>query len=149
MSTAQGNIADIVCDYGDFGLTVEVTMASGARQYEMEGEPVTRHLAKLKKDSDKNAYCLFVAPKINEACISHFYMLHKTNIKFYGGKSVIVPVELTTFEKMLEDSYKADYIPNPKHVENLFKYSQDIANNSVDEQEWYSKVTEKALNWLA
>lgn len=36
-----------------------------------------------------------------------------------------------------------------KHVENLFKYSQDIANNSVDEQEWYSKVTEKALNWLA
>lgn len=149
MSTAQGNIADIVCDYGDFGLTVEVTMASGARQYEMEGEPVTRHLAKLKKDSDKNAYCLFVAPKINEACISHFYMLHKTNIKFYGGKSVIVPVELSTFEKMLEDSYKADYIPNPKHVENLFKYSQDIANNSVDEQEWYSKVTEKALNWLA
>ena len=26
MSTAAGNIADIVCDYGDFGLAVEVTM---------------------------------------------------------------------------------------------------------------------------
>lgn len=45
MSTAQGNMADIVCDYGDFGLTVEVTMQSGQRQYETEGEPVTRHLA--------------------------------------------------------------------------------------------------------
>lgn len=31
MSTAQGNMADIVCDYGDFGLTVEVTMQSGQR----------------------------------------------------------------------------------------------------------------------
>lgn len=45
MSTAQGNMADIICDYGDFGLTVEVTMQGGQRQYETEGEPVTRHLA--------------------------------------------------------------------------------------------------------
>jgi hypothetical protein len=44
MSTAQGNMADIVCDYEDFGLTVEVTMQGGQRQYETEGEPVTRHL---------------------------------------------------------------------------------------------------------
>lgn len=34
MSTAQGNMADIVCDYEDFGLTVEVTMQSGQKQYE-------------------------------------------------------------------------------------------------------------------
>ncbi len=47
MSTAQGNMADIVCDYGDFGLTVEVTMQSGQRQYETEGEPVTRHLCQI------------------------------------------------------------------------------------------------------
>ena len=41
MSTAQGNIADIICDYTDFGLTVEVTMQSGQKQYEMEGESVS------------------------------------------------------------------------------------------------------------
>jgi YD repeat-containing protein len=35
MSTAQGNMADIVCDYSDFGLTVEVTMQMGQRQYEI------------------------------------------------------------------------------------------------------------------
>lgn len=29
LSTAQGNMADIVCDYGDYILIVEVTMASG------------------------------------------------------------------------------------------------------------------------
>lgn len=35
MSTAQGNVADIVCDYGSFGVAVEVTMTSGQRQYEL------------------------------------------------------------------------------------------------------------------
>lgn len=40
MATASGNTADIICDYGNFSLTVEVTMQSGQRQYEMEGEPV-------------------------------------------------------------------------------------------------------------
>ncbi|MFV0390409.1 MAG: AlwI family type II restriction endonuclease [Paludibacteraceae bacterium] len=77
MSTAQGNMVDIVCDYDDFGLTVEVTMQSGQRQYETEGEPVTRHLAKLKRETNKPAYSLFIAPKINEACIAHFYVLTK------------------------------------------------------------------------
>ncbi len=148
MSTAQGNMADIICDYGEFGVTVEVTMQSGARQYEMEGEPVTRHLAKYKKETGKDAYCLFIAPNINEACISHFYMLHLTDIKYYGGKSVIVPIELATFEKMLEDSYKADYTPNPSQVKSLFEYSRDIALAAEDEEDWYSKITEKALNWL-
>jgi hypothetical protein len=85
MSAAQGNMADIICDYGDFGLTVEVTMQSGQRQYETEGEPVTRHLAKLKKEINKPAYCLFVAPNINDACIAYFYALHKMNISYYGG----------------------------------------------------------------
>ena len=148
MSTAQGKMADIVCDYGKFSVTVEVTMSSGARQYEMEGEPVTRHLAKLKKESNKNAYCLFIAPTIHEACISHFYMLHKTNIKFYGGISIIVPIELKTFEKMLEDSYHVEHTPTPEDIERLFKYSIKIASNAMDEQEWYTKITEKALHWL-
>ena len=112
MSTAQGNMADIACDYGGFGVTVEVTMASGQKQYEMEGESVCRHLAKLKKESGKEAYCLFVAPTINEACVAHFYGLYHLNISYYGGKSVIVPLPLHVFRKMLEDSFRAEYTPD-------------------------------------
>ena len=148
MSTAQGNMADIVCDYETFGLTVEVTMASGQKQYEMEGEPVSRHLAKFKKETGKEAYCLFVAPTINEACIAHFYGLHNLNISYYGGKSVIVPLPLNVFKKMLEDSFKASYIPNPEQVKSFFEYSRTVASTSHSEQEWYNKVVEKALNWL-
>ena len=121
MSTAQGNMANIVCDYENFGLTVEVTMASGQKQYEMEGEPVSRHLAKYKKETEKEAYCLFVAPTINEACIAHFYGLHNLNISYYDGKSVIVPLPLKVVKKMLEDSFKASYTPNPEQVRYFFE----------------------------
>jgi len=148
MSTAQGNMADIVCDYGDFGLTVEVTMQSGQRQYETEGEPVTRHLAKFKKETEKPSFCLFIAPKINEACIAHFYALHKMNIHYYGGISTIVPLPLSIFIKMLEDSYNSNYVPEPKQVLRLFQRSNELANSTVNEVDWYNGIKKEALNWL-
>ncbi|MGF1534761.1 MAG: AlwI family type II restriction endonuclease [Bernardetiaceae bacterium] len=148
MSTAQGNMADIVCDYDDFGLTVEVTMQGGQRQYETEGEPVTRHLANLKRETNKPAYCLFIAPNINEACIAHFYALHKMNISYYGGKSTIVPLPLRVFLKMLEDSHKASYLPEPRHVQRFFARSNELAIFTDNEKDWYNGMIQEALNWL-
>lgn len=149
MATAAGNTADIVCDYGKFSLTVEVTMQSGQRQYEMEGEPVSRHLAKVKKEQGKAAYCFFIAPTINESCIAHFYTLHLTNIAFYGGRSVIIPLELSVFEKMVEQSGRAPYTPTPDQVQRLCEYSLLVAESAKDENEWYQAVRNRALNWLA
>ena len=148
LSTAQGNTADIVCDYGDYMLSVEVTMASGQKQYEMESEPVSRHLGKIKKACGKPCYCLFVAPTINEACIAHFYALHNMNISYYGGKSVIIPLPLNIFQKMLEDSYKASYTPNPSQVRRFFEHSEELAKKCDNENTWYKHITEQALNWL-
>lgn len=148
MSTAQGNMADIVCDYGDFGLTVEVTMQSGQRQYETEGEPVTRHLAKYKRETEKPAYCLFIAPNINDACKAHFYALHKMNIQYYGGTSTIVPLPLSIFIKMVQDSHNANYVPEPRHVQRFFERSNELAKSTDNEVDWYNGITEKALNWL-
>ena len=68
MSTAQGNMADIFCDYEEYGLTVEVTTAGGQKQYEMESEPVSRHLAKYiiyqttEDDADDT-----IVPRFNSA----------------------------------------------------------------------------------
>ena len=148
MSTAQGNMADIVCDYEDFGLTVEVTMQSGQKQYETEGEPVTRHLAKFKRETEKPAYCLFIAPNINDSCKAHFFALHKMNIQFYGGTSTIVPLPLSVFRKMVEDSYNANYVPEPRHVQRFFERSNELANSTDNEVDWYNGITQEALNWL-
>lgn len=148
MSTAQGNMADIVCDYGDFGLTVEVTMQGGQRQYETEGEPVSRHLAKYKRETEKPAYCLFIAPNINDACKAHFYLLHKQNITFYGGTSTIVPLPLSVFIKMVQDSHNTNYVPEPRHVQRFFERSNELANSTDNEVDWYNGITQEALNWL-
>lgn len=149
LSTAAGNMADVICDYEDFKLSVEVTMATGQKQYDMEGEPVSRHLGKLKKTTEKPCYCLFVAPSINEACVAHFFALHKMNISYYGGKSVIIPLPLDVFRKMVDDSYRASYIPKSSQLKRIFEYSASIASNCDSETEWHEKIQQTAMNWLA
>lgn len=148
LSTASGNMADIVCDYGDFNVIVEVTMASGQKQYEMESEPVSRHLGKIKTSSGKPSFCLFIAPTINEASIAHFYGLSHVSISYYGGKSNIIPLPLGIFQKMVEDSYKADYVPSLNHVRELFEKSEVIAEKSIDERDWYQQILNVATDWL-
>ena len=148
MSTAQGNMADIVCDYGTFGLTVEVTLQSGKKQYETEGEPVLRHLGKFKSESGKPSYCLFIAPKINTSVVAYFYSLHKINLIEYGGKSTIIPLPLSVFTKMVQDSHNANYVPEPRHVQRFFERSNELANSTDNEVDWYNGITQEALNWL-
>lgn len=148
LSTAQGNMADIICDYNSFGLIVEVTMASGQKQYEMEGEPVMRHLGKFRSTTKKPAYCFFIAPKINENCMMYFWSLYRIPLPMYGGTCSIIPLSLDVFRKMVQDSFKASYTPKPSQVERLCKRSEEIALSVQDPKNWYDKITEEALNWL-
>lgn len=148
VSTAIGNTADILCEYDDFDLIVEVTLQSGQKQYDNEGEPVARHLGKAKALSGKETFCLFVAPKVSPATIAYFYSLHLANIGHYGGKAVIVPMELQVFRKLLEDSKKVDYVPWPDQVKGIFEFSRGYALQASSEEDWYRKVTDYALHWL-
>lgn len=148
LSTAPGNNADIICDYGDFTVTVEVTLMSGNKQYDAEGEPVARHLGDIKARTGKPAYCLFVAPTINESTISHFYMLHQTKVKHYGGKSVVIPLTLDRFMGMLTQSKNCGYIPSPDKVRAFCEYSMSAASSAEDEEMWYDAISKRADNWL-
>lgn len=148
LSTALGNMSDIICDYGDFDLTVEVTTQTGQRQYESEGEPVMRHLGKQRMATGKETFCLFIAPQINPTTIAYFYGLHRINLKQYGGKMTIIPLDYGIFEKMLDDSFKASYTPLPAQIKSIFSFSNEVANRTDDEEEWYDAVKQKALNWL-
>lgn len=147
-STAPGNRPDIECNYGDFRVNVEVTMSSGQKQYETEGEPVARHLGKIKRSCGLPCYCLFIAPTINEASLSHFYMLHRTNISYYGGKSSIVPLPVSVLRKMLEDARQFGYVPQPQHVRDFFEKAKQLAEKADDEQQWFTKVQDLAIHWL-
>jgi hypothetical protein len=147
MSTAQGNMPDIECDYGEFVLSVEVTLQSGQRQYESEGEPVSRHYGQLKKRTGKEAYCLFIAPTINRATLAHFYGLNKIDISYYGGKSNIIPLNLEQFMKIIDNSYNYKNCPAPNDVHILLKSMTGTINIAKDENDWYENICEIINTW--
>lgn len=148
LSTAQGNMPDIECDYDDFVLSVEVTMQQGQRQYETEGEPVARHYGKMKQRTGKDAYCLFIAPKINSATLAHFYALNQMNISYYGGKSKIVPLELEQFMKLVDTSYNHSSQPVPRDIRNFLDAAVSKVKVVENENGWYEQIQQCVSQWL-
>jgi ribosomal protein L23 len=153
LSTAGGNMPDIECDYDDFVLSVEVTMQSGQRQYETEGEPVARHYGQMKSRTGKNAYCLFIAPTINPAALSHFYALNQINIGYYGGKAQIIPLELDQFMRLVDTAYNYQNDqrkrPNPHDVQHFLNSAIEQVANSTNETEWSERIRDCIDQWLA
>jgi hypothetical protein len=148
LSTAAGNMPDIECDYKDFVLSVEVTMQQGQRQYESEGEPVARHFGQLKKRTGKDAYCLFIAPTINKACLAHFFGLNKIGISYYGGKTKIIPLELDQFMKLVENSYSYSTTPNPQNIRQFLDEVMQQEETATDENDWNDKIQACVSKWL-
>lgn len=52
------------------------------------------------------------------------------------------------FINMVEQSYKADYVPDSVQIKELFEYSLEQAKSARDENEWYARIKDKVLNWL-
>ena len=149
LSTAAGNMPDIECDYDEFSLSVEVTMQSGQRQYEAEGEPVARHYGQLKKRTGKDTYCLFIAPIINPATLAHFYGLNHLSISLYGGKSKIIPLELDQFMQLVENSYNYKTQPVPADIRRFLDYAIKLCEKSKDENHWRCGIQACVDKWLA
>lgn len=149
LSTAAGNLPDITCEYQDFNMTVEVTLSTGQKQYEMEGEPVARHLSKFKQQSNKETYCLFIAGKLNDATLAHFYYLHKVPISYYGGTSKIIPLSLEDYRNFLETAKTAKVKPNSNQIKAFMENLSKKAEKTTDEKQWYKEIKEYCKNWIA
>lgn len=67
VGTAAGGGADVIGEYSDSVLVVEVTLTENSRQEAAEGEPVRRHVAEVLEafDGVKPVYGLFVARRID------------------------------------------------------------------------------------
>lgn len=148
LSTAAGNMPDIECDYRDYALSVEVTMQSGQKQYESEGEPVARHLGYLKKGCGKETYCLFIAPTINSATLAHFYGLNHIPIALYGGKTKIIPLDLDQFMRLVENSYNYTTQPKPVDVRKFLDSVIEQGDIASDENDWKERIQKCVDEWL-
>ncbi len=65
VGTAPGGGPDMIFEFDDCKIVVEVTMSTNSRQEAMEGEPVRRHVADLVMESSKPVYGVFIANKID------------------------------------------------------------------------------------
>ncbi len=146
LNTAIGNRPDIECEYDTFRLIVEVTMSSGNKQYEMEGEPVARHFGNIQKDSTKPLYCLFIAPKISEGALAHFFNLNRMQTKMYGGKTRIIPLSLDSFQKFVQTARDKNFSDSNK-LESYLNQIVTSNQNAQDEELWMKQIQQSISNW--
>jgi len=101
ISHAAGGQPDIECYYSKYNAICEVTLDSSNFQWVRESQPVMRH---LREFSTKNAslpnYCIFVAPKIHEDTVYHFWTAIKYG--YNGNTQKIVPLNTKQFAVILE-----------------------------------------------
>jgi hypothetical protein len=110
---APGGGADMIFEFEDFILAVEVTLTSSSRQLSAEGEPVRRHVAQLKEGTNKEVYCLFIAPTIDNNTAETFRIgvWYRGEVEDYLN---IVPLTLSQFiaiiELLLSNKYRPDQL---------------------------------------
>ncbi len=115
ISTAPGGGTDLYCEYESFVLSVEVTMSTGRSQWQMEGQPVQRHLRDVEESSAKPAYSLFLAPKLHADTVDTFWI---ANVHGYQGQAQkIIPLEFDAWRTYLRSV-------SPKIVNGELKHNQ-------------------------
>jgi len=148
LNTAGGGKPDIEAEYNNFGLITEVTMSGGNTQFNMEGESVPRHFGDFKKLIGKETYCLFIAPKISEGALAHYFNLNRFNTKRYGGQTKIVPLTIDQFIEFLHTAKNNNFNDSLKlqnWMENICKYNQTCE----DEEEWSLFINNSIEKWVA
>ena len=148
LNYAPGKQPDIEVEYNNFGLIAEVTMSSGNTQYKMESESVPRHFGKAKELLGKEMYCVFIAPKISEGTLAHYFNLNRMNTKLYGGKTKIIPLSIEQFVDFVEIGVKNKF-NNPEKLR-IWLETQWQLNQSCDSEEvWYSNIASNILKWAS
>jgi len=100
------NAPDLIIEYKDFVLVVEVTLSTGQRQYESEGAPVFRHVGKCQNEYNKPVFGLFVADTLDINMPVEFLSRAMVNTKIYDGRVRILPMSRNDFELFFTRIYE-------------------------------------------
>jgi len=147
LNTAKGNMPDIEIEYDSFKMIVEVTTSTGNTQYNMEGEPVARHFGNIQKITAKPVFCFFIAPKISEGALAHFFNLNRMNTKAYGGKTRIIPMTIIQFIKFITAAKSLVFSDSTILYEYLNSVICDVFCVE-DEVKWFENINDSISRWL-
>jgi hypothetical protein len=112
VGTAPGNGPDLIMEFKDFVIVIEVTLTESSRQEAAEGEPVRRHVADLMnqyaENSGKPVYGLFIANNIDSNTAETFRIgvwYSKNDVKM---RLHIIPLTISQFNSFFKALFKAD-----------------------------------------
>jgi len=145
--TAPAGVPDIECYYDEFNATCEVTMLSSRDQWYNEGQPVMRHLRDFETaNTDKDCYCLFIAPSLHRDTINTYYQSIK--YEYEGAKQKIIPLTIAQLIEILKIVAKVKSANKDfKHI--YIKELYDNILNSItssDSNTWVSEKIPAILN---
>ncbi|MBW6486938.1 MAG: AlwI family type II restriction endonuclease [Syntrophobacterales bacterium] len=114
VGTAPGNGPDLIFEFEDFVVVVEVTLTDNSRQEAVEGESVRRHVATLvsqyETQSGKPVYGLFIANRIDSNTAETFRIgvwYTRTDDKM---RLDIIPATLEQFKTIFETLFKSGHV---------------------------------------
>lgn len=136
---APGGGPDMVFEFDNAILVVEVTLTRSSRQEAAEGEPVRRHVAHYATRTTKPVYGLFLAVHIDSNTAHTFlagawYLADDSRINLS-----IVPMTLADFRKFFVGS-SANFAEVPQKLRSLLVECRAVANQ--DAPQWKRSIGE-------
>lgn len=119
VGTAPGGGPDMLFEFEEYYIVIEVTMSTNSRQEAMEGEPVRRHVADLVMNKTKPVYGIFIANRIDSNTAETFRIGVWYNQKDEKLALKIVPFTLRQFSNYFEYMFSHN-IASPDKVLELF-----------------------------
>ncbi len=140
-NTASGGDADMIFEFEDMVIVVEVTLTLSSRQEATEGEPVRRHVAKhaeIHASSGKEVYGLFIAVTIDSNTAHTFkygdwYFANDSKINLN-----IVPLAIADFISFLRLG-ENDLASLPNVLKMFLLRSRAKAN--LDAPQWKAEIS--------
>lgn len=138
VNTAPGNGPDLIAEFDDCVVVIEVTLSESSRQEAMEGEPVRRHVADLMQRYDKPVYGLFIANRVDSNTAETFrigvwYTHEDRRLDLH-----IVPFTLVQFENFFKSLFTANKA-TPRAVISLMNKCE-CHRKECEAPEWKAQI---------
>lgn len=110
VGTAPGNRPDLIAEFRNFVIVIEVTLSESSRQEAMEGEPVRRHVADAVEKYSKQGkpvFGLFIAKNIDSNTAETFRIGVWYNKEDKKLELNIIPFTIAQFKNVFEYLFRS------------------------------------------
>lgn len=146
VGTAPGGGPDLIFEFENYYIVVEVTMSTNSRQEAMEGEPVRRHVADLVMSSGKPVYGVFIANRIDSNTAETFRIGVWYNQNDEKLALKIVPFTLKQFAKFFRYMFESHEVSPDKFL-HLFEecFSAKVGRSGPEWKKEIEDIVQKSV----